>query len=730
MAKLLVVGEEYKKVEHPLIPGSPATNIRKIVEPKRSNTGSDITEMYTFDIDPVQGLKTKSAEGYLYLAYLLFTQSKYAEAIYYLRKAQDIRPKISEKTEKILGWFENWKSDSPRAKTVLMHVQILKLEQLKTLHTKPPLTIETQNVLKNAMATYKDYQKWVKENKIDQTLYLSPKERNDLFYVCQEISNQIKSIIEQLGERAGISREGQAFFNSIEEFIENFLRENQEGDNILTNEIEQLKRQIKINIDNAAAKGANVKVENETNFESPVFENVDQILIKESENKAGNLVSNQIIDLETEFSKYEGYTNELGKELITDVQIALNKQQESEYQFVKEINFNKLRADLKVKNDQLDKEVQEKKKAVILSSFVLKSIPAGSLDEIKRNLKEEDATKEKFFDEALFAYGANNWKELLDQYVIHQGQIEELDRLIEDFLITATKKQQYGQSLVLIEEFLQNPADTVVANQLITLLNTKRYYNPMSDAYKRACLMLEYDSKIIARKSQIQNVHDMLKQENLFKHEALAGGKTTVLRNIITKIKADGINLSGIITHDALIEMHHALFRNTTTNAYGDKAIRFEFCRKDPSDLIALKALLRNLLKTVANHGRIDMTKKDALSFHHSYLMKFEELLKGQKVDEINQEIDLMNEIFLLLREHCRIGSDEMDKVCDPEKEHNYATGEKGSIDPVKRDAAFEMVKWILADKKGREIFTSNTQYRLMEQGGNLIRKWMAKNSR
>ena len=177
-------------------------------------------------------------------------------------------------------------------------------------------------------------------------------------------------------------------------------------------------------------------------------------------------------------------------------------------------------------------------------------------------------------------------------------------------------------------------------------------------------------------------------KENLFKHEALAGGKTTVLRNIITKIKANGVNLSGVITHDPLIEMHHALYENTTNHAYGDKAIRFEFARKDPTDMIALKAIFRNLLKTVANHGRIDMTKKDVSELPpllHDEIRRAWQKQKERVWRNYMQRSTSWREIFTLFREHCRIGSDELDKVCDPEKEHNYATGEKGELDPLRK---------------------------------------------
>ena len=121
---------------------------------------------------------------------------------------------------------------------------------------------------------------------------------------------------------------------------------------------------------------------------------------------------------------------------------------------------------------------------------------------------------------------------------------------------------------------------------------------PLRHPFRRALLLLEYDSKKIVWKSQIENIRDMLGKPNRFKHEALAGGKTTVLRVVISKLKADGTHMSGVITHEPLVEMHHPLLEKSTRQAYGESAFRFTFDRADSTDVFSLRNTFRKYLKS------------------------------------------------------------------------------------------------------------------------------------
>lgn len=729
-SKLQIAGEEYCREEHAAAPAKLAGHVHKTVEPVRSNSGSVTTGLYTFDIDPAGGLRTKDAEGYFYLAYLFFTQSKYAQAIHYLRKAQDIKPKISANTERIFQWFNHWKAESPRARMVLMHVQILWMEQLKLLQTTQPLMEETRKLLSGIMTTYQQYRTWITEEKIEPQLQLTPRQEVELHYCCLSVQDKVAAQIGNLGNQLGVAETYTPFLQAIGTFIGSFFgsASKPEGE-ILDFEIDQLRSRLSANL---AASSSSIR-RPYTDVAIPIFEEMETVITEAAGTQNPHLAA-QVAQLRSVFlaPSYQGYTAQLGNELIADMLEACTKQQKSVHQFVPNLNFVTLQAILAKRHGDLQTAVLRMKRE-IQSIFNIKQTSPGSLQQLQRNLKEDDSTRERFFEEALFAFSDSRWQELIEQGVVTESQIGGLTVRIEQFLVNATHLQQYQHALVLIEELIAKPSDDVVSNQLCTLLNAKRHYDPVSDPHRGIWLLLEYHCKVIARKSQIQNVREMLKRENLFKHEALADGKTILLRNAISKIKADGISLSGVMTHQPLIEMHHPDYQQTTTHAYGDKATRFEFSRQTPTDVMALRAILRNLLNSIVNHGRIDMTKRDALSFHHSYILKFEALLhtqSAQELEQLHRELDLMGECVLLFLKHCRLGNDELDKVCDPEKEHNYATGDDAEIDPIKREATFEMVEWLLGDPTYRQFFATNTHYRLTEAESQQLRRWLAEKVR
>lgn len=66
--------------------------------------------MYTYRVSP-KGLVCDSPEGYLYLAYTLFAQGKYKEAIRYL-KLGDINRPLSSQGKEIIDWIGGFKDHS------------------------------------------------------------------------------------------------------------------------------------------------------------------------------------------------------------------------------------------------------------------------------------------------------------------------------------------------------------------------------------------------------------------------------------------------------------------------------------------------------------------------------------------------------------------------------------------------------------------------------------------
>jgi hypothetical protein len=679
LPRLILVNEEYQKQKLD-------KHYRKKIIPNHNN--SDARTIYSFEIDPVQGLITQNGHGYFYLAYLLFSQSKYKQALFYLRKAQDIKPGISQETEKILNLFETWQVSSPNANAVLLHVRLLAFEQSKMIH-KSSSDSKNKDLSDKVKQGYLQYQMWMGENKIHPQLYLSEKERNLIPTSEDELA-------------------------------------------LCAQEIKYFKEKISENI----AKNTLLTLSKKMKYEEPIF-NFNKSYFAEPSLEP-KIDSIDVTKLRKVFQSKGSYTKQLGKELIIDLQKAEKTHKKNTQYLNTTLNLSKLQEEIQREQRCLLQQTLDLRNEIINSLRIPKGLEPLGLDKVLERIKEYDQAKEKYLEKSLFCFASGDWADLINENIIEEEKIEALEKKIEGFLISSTTQNQYQKSLDLIDQLQKAKSgekSEPIKIQICQLLGMKRSYDPKNDPQRRSILLLEYTAKIILRKNQIKNIRDMLSKENLFKHEALAGGKTTVLRNIITKIKAEGTNLSGAITHDPLIEMHHPLLEQSATQCYGDKAYRFEFSRGDPTDQAALQRILRNMLKTIAEKGRIDFTKRDLLSLHHSFILKFETLQHVSEEDSSNLhvEIDLLTEIFDLLEEKGRIGSDELDKVCDPEKEHNYAIssqrgGNKINLQTTKCETALKMLQWIISDHDCyANIFKNDLQYRMDNNAVKQFMTWLAK---
>lgn len=719
-ARILLAGEGYQKKSIAGVESRLIKHSYKTMQPMRD--GQEAPVLYSYELDPVQGLKSNLPEGYLYLAYVLSTQSKYSHALYYLRKAQNIKLSITkeadvaaeqtervERTRQILTWYGQLQSKSPHAKAVLLQVKLLMLDQLTLNAKNSDLKNEAEQLKKEIAIQFIEYTSFVEKGRIPIKLQLNMHEKSICTNLCHKTNlNLLQQILAQSVPKA-----------QQQTFIETFQKINNSQSEI-QQQINQLKEQVKIN----DAKPVEKAVQLDNSFTQEIFTDYADFTMSDQVDNCHKALEKSSAEFAKKLEKLTAqqdseYLHEMSNELIHDLRLAVAKKGE-------------VRKKLKIERipelqSQLEKEIEPlrtsilKLKNEILLSFNLEHMTLQQTEEYKKRLKNIDESHEKLLEQALFCYAANDWHNLVDNGTIAQHDIGELETKICEFLIQSIHLQQIQKGLDLAQKYSAKPSDTL-EGELLDQITLKRFYDPRKDIHSRAILLLEYDSKIVIRKNQIDNIRTMLSQENLFKHEALAGGKTSVLRNIISKIKADGRHLSGVITDEPLIEMHHELLENTASNAYGDRAWRFEFKRGDPTDQYALSLIVKNLYEMIVHHGRFDLTKRDLLSFQHAYVIKMEALMKTgeEAAKEIHAELDLFDDIFTLLETRARIISDELDKILDPEKEHNYAYGsDKQTLDATRCDAALDIVKWILTDKTFAEfkpLFENNKHYTMNAQ--------------
>ncbi len=257
------------------------------------------------------------------------------------------------------------------------------------------------------------------------------------------------------------------------------------------------------------------------------------------------------------------------------------------------------------------------------------------------------------------------------------------------------------------------------SREIQAILNGEWQYNVKTDPLAPTLLLIEYDLGFVCRKSQIEVVRENLCIENRFKQEMCGGGKTTVLRNIISQFRADGRTLSGVSTLEPLRAEHGLMYARTTRNAFGEMVFDFHFDRGVPTDERSLLYLHHTLLQTTVEKGRLDLSKGDLQSFKLAKNLKHEEIRKKRlqqknmaedseewkalegEIEQLHAEIDIMEDIWDFMVSHVAIMADELDKDCDPTQEKNYAYGASREIDPQKRNAILTIFSKLLIGSEG-----------------------------
>lgn len=698
-----------------------------VIEPVRGEQEVIPPMFYTFEVDPVKGLRSEDPEAYLYLAYVLYAQKKYSQASFYLNRARDIKVTHSSDCKTILKWMYDWIDPSEDALAVKSSLAAIEFEQTLILSKNTQLS--------------EDQLKRLAEVVIQ--LFLIFKKSPDVVPpFLEEMKNEIQvllgnfvSLIDSVVKNVKDDIDIEALRDKIIPMLASFEMQKELINLSLEAEIQYMKEKVE-NIKKKEVPPAPEPVE-ELIFDEDLRKYLTPI--NEPSKEETELWEKRKQRLREEFHIGEDkpgyeYVQELGQELLDDLEKALEKKgliqkdqkNTSLVQLKSDASLANLEKLFAEKNQKSTDQVLMAKAAVIAK--IKRPSQDGGWKELNKIIREQNEALEKQFEECLYCFAANDPERLVQRGWIKENDLEEVEKNIESFLVKSIQQQQLQQGLELVHALKNESDDDIKRQQLANHLNLTRHYDYKTDPYRNALMLMEYDSKKMVWKTQIDNIRDMLSGPNRFKHEALAGGKTTILRVIISKLKADGAALSGVITHEPLIEMHHPLLEKSTRQAYGETAYRFSFDRGDPTDVNALKLILRNLYKMITEKGRLDCTKKDLLSLHHAFIIKYEHLLDPSyenKQNELHDEIDLLNDILDILLQRAKIGNDELDKVCDSEKEHNYALdsrtkeqrSEKQSqtLNPVKCKAALEIMEWILSDEKYKKIFQSN-RHSKMEQ--------------
>ncbi len=692
---------------------------RKKIAANHSETASI---QYQYEIDPLSGLKASSQEEYLYLVYTFLVQSRFDVALFYLDKAQNIKPGKSSECDRILQLIENWveRSKSPSARAVFLQIQILVLSQVKRFGAHQ---YEQMHKILENLDKYADL---VSTCQIDPRLQLSSKQQAQLDLYKAKITSennreQYQSLANSLGE-VDLEKitNALAVINSASK--KNKAKIDKETIK-LKKEIEDLKKEI------SSASDA-IQRQPSKNLPKPdhLFPDFEKYLtcgtqlhlVRGETTTTENVQFNknnmdflEAIDKLKQQKTVDPFEKELLEELVNDINIAASNQNEDKNVLNDSVNLDEIKESLTDYANALEEA------AIIARQNILTKLsfgipPDSKLESVLKKLQEYPATQERNFRRILMSCANGDWKDLEKEKIVLNQDIEEIKTIASDYLVRKTKLNQYKKAIAHIDDFEKTKLHIHLA-RLGEILAIKRHYDPYKDPNRFSLLLLEDHQQVIIKKDQLD--HYIINQHwpNLFSHEPLASGKTSILRHLDADIHADGSHIAGITTDDALIGQHHPLLESTTLEAYNKLADRFEFSRESDSSALALRILYRNLLKIIPERGRLDFTKRDFLSLHHLSFQKLRELeLKLRPEDEIHEELDILADIYELIKEKLRVGTDEMDQVTNPTIEHNWGIGTTPlKLDEKKCEIALLLMEWTLENETYKDLFTKGNQFKL-----------------
>lgn len=759
--------------------------------------------LFTYTADPNHGLVCDDVpDGYLYLAYTLFAQGKYKEAVRYLKRADINRP-LSPLGNEILGWIQTFQDKSMGAQAFKMHVTLMLIHQAEMIKGKSKTSQSAQAFGLIVASQMKQYLQLVDQGKIPKEWQLDSSDlaefrrygEKSIHYIGFKLAENKDSFIKLQPELAEISSQLESIKDPSKRIEQKLTLLNELKDKLIALDADEdfqkvasllftelhmsvhelyqwyetgiLQKLLAEDADHKAILDELVAYEVEHHvrltgsLKSEIFD-LEQVL----QNRVSSLAAKDeapktalkepiplfSIELDRYFDPqdiaesdakdwgalHEGfkkavtgledlYGKELGTELAEDLAYDLRREgvdlsssesaeetKDSERFSCKADSIENLLDEVKESQQKSLKKARQHKLALV-QKLTKQPKPGSEWSSFMEQLQERGKTwQEAMVDTALRCAGEDDWSVFRSLYSSDEEfneAVAELQELCRHYLKESITTQQLGNAKNLIYQLKAMEVGSKdyqrKSHELYNLMDGGWRYNPDTDPDALSFLLIEYELGFICRPSQVDVIRASIDKIQ-FKQEICGGGKTTVLRNVIAHIRADGTTLSAVSTLEPLRREHGLLFSRTTAHAFGQKSIDFVFNRQSPSNEASLLKIHRNLLKMIVERGRVDLTKGDLLSFKLEMILKQEKLAKlmtqegveGQ-VAALNAELDVMENIRDLLKAHAVINADELDKDCDATQEKIYAHGERVSFNEQKVDAALELMEAMLTAESG-----------------------------
>lgn len=641
--KLIIPHNEFSRINGKYSPSVTAVE-------SKSLEGSS----HVFEVNSEKGLCGTSHQDYLYLSYIYLTQGRYVEAKHALSEGFLQMQTMDEQSSEILGWISIWNDKSPNLIALKLAIAFYTLELAdKGFHTKTTLE-NTETQIFALFKLYSEYRE--KLPKISRQLQIPQCYLNNLHFYALRI--------------AGAA--GEEFLTKEDKELLSGWKNNPEGkEAILHHALNE-----EIGLLYQSIKGEPVKktlTESECTPKSlDIFSycEVNQWLKTGQPFKPNAEEVNKVIaELQGYFEDKDSYAKEIILDGIEDMTLHMKN---AETSVSMELDTSKdLRVLLKTFMDAKQKILTSlyQIKQHIIANFQLDTKESSTL----LDLKEISPIAEDLFKKGKQAVNDAHWKKLADSGVLTIEQLPQIKRSYHDYLKLRRELLQVNKVINLAPSCKGKPKDAEEVMKLGQLLSAKSPYDPDTFPQAHVMLLVEEELGIVLSEKQFIHITEMINNPSSFKQEIWGSGKTTVIRNIISKLHADGYSISGVFSDPALLTPHHKLLKNVATSAYGDQAYLNTFSRDVNVDIFTILNEHRKILQLIRDGGRMDQTLHTFVSMLHSRTLQ---LLRLHHNDpKVYAMMESLDDLLRLYTRRAIFGSDELDQVANPCHYHNYGEG-------------------------------------------------------
>ncbi len=629
--------------------------------------------LFQFELDPIKGIiSKKEPEGYLYLSYCLLAQGNIKDAFFYLSKLTN--GNRSSLFREILSWSLSAVRelvDSPEKRALLFrYAAFLQMHHLPFPTRFPKI--------EEAIAQFEEIR-----GSLPSHFSLT---KNELSIISQEIHFKEKQNLRLEIEKIHINR------------------------------LSTPRQEDHASVSQSLFQGTRIE---------PLIQNYLNKLVEPHQN-----LESVEDPFHTNENNLDSLSLEIRNEMRSDFRFFTEQLHQQKFQFNRTADIKNtllhLEKDISFGKFSFQQALQEERQQIF--SLCIEECDGGNNQKSFQEILKLNGTEDnnQLFDNLLHSFGEDDFSQYIGDDLLLQ---EELKKKIFHYLLLSIQYRHIDKIENLLLEIRRSKKELSIhtIEKLFSLLKMQQHYDPKNDPFREAFLLIEYRLEIVCRKEQIEEVKKQLSTESLFSHKACGMGKTSLLTPTILALLAKKGALAIASTLSSVMPEHGPRFEQTTKIGFGQEVLKFQFSRSSRSDAAALLQLYLDLLQTVHNRGRVQLSKKDLQCFSLTSILKMEEASKKSRViellqkqislnkiqkeqeslemlmqehNELHKEIDIMHEIMSFMRQSAFLIADELDKETDISEELNFAIGSMKSTCMIEKKGLIELFRTIFTEQE------------------------------